>query len=355
MKKFYRILVLVLSLAMIFSAFAVTASAAATDLTVNVDLTKRVYVNSWRDNEGNFHYAALPNTTFEFSLVPGVAEAAKGVYAGVALDENTVTVEVKNDTQLAVVEGNTVEYAEFETSISAKGTFPTPGIYHYVLSETKGDIGHVTYADAVYDIYVYVGFAENSENLEIISIVSYNAKDEKEEPQFKNEVKDTQIGGSKTVTGNMGDKEKPFTFILKTTPDKLYAAGVEFYIEKFAADGSSTVDTVVVGTDYEFTMAHNESFKTYLVPAGLNWTIEEADYSDIGNGEGGYTTTVNGKAGNTLSAVTGDNTQAAFVNDKTITTTGVFMSYGPYIAVIVVAVLAIALFALSKKRKASEI
>lgn len=347
MKKFYRILVLVLSLAMIFSAFAVTASAAATELTFTVDLTKTlVPAEIEEDAEGNVYFPTVPNTSFEFVLTPGAAEPAAGVYAGVAVTNNTASVTVTNESTFS--KGDEIYYIAEEAKINAIGTFTTPGAYHYVLSETASSIDHVVHDETIYDIYVYVGSSANG--LEILSVSSYNSEDKKTPPAFENLLGTGRTNITKTVTGNMGDKEKEFTFTLKTTANKLYSAGAKYYVRI-----GDTIETATVGTDFTFTLSHGDAANILLMPIGVEYSVEEADYSELGNGEGGYTTTVNGNASNIYEGKFGYTDDSVdFVNDKNYTTTGVFMSYGPYIAVIVVAVLAIALFALSKKRKASE-
>lgn len=348
MKKFYRILVLVLSLVMIFSAFAVTASAAATELDIVVEVTKDFHADFCPLTSKEEAYMALPNVTFTFTMTPGAGSADGTIKEGVSLSNNTVTITYDNNTEIDSVTHAATKKAE----IKAKGTFSTPGKYHYEIVEEHTNIEFLEEGGELYNVYVYVGYKDDTNELEVKAITIHNADGDKAPPVFANAVYNTTGSASKTVTGNMGDKEKEFAFTLKTTANDYYSDGVELGI-KFS-DG--TYDTFVVGTDYSFTMAHGESVQ-FDLPAMLEYTVEEADYSAIDNGNGGYTTTVNGTAGRTFTSVSeGDSAAnvADFVNDKTITITGVFMSYGPYIAVIVVAVLAIALFALSKKRKASE-
>lgn len=346
MKKFTRIMTIVLSLAVIFSAFAITASAASTNLTVEVEVTKVITLDTLMLTEAGNEYMALPNATFNFQLVPGEGNADGSVKAGVALTGNTTSITVGNDTNLVAGKNTVTETA----TISASGTFTTPGVYRYVLTELDNlNLDYVEMDDSAFEVLVYVGYIDGSYNLEIKAIVSKNADGEKQPPEFNNTVTSDRATASKTVTGNMGNKEKEFSFTIKTFENDQYEAGVELGI-KFS-DG--TYDTIVVGTDYTFTMKHGESIE-FDLPVGLRYTVEEENYSALDNGNGGYITTVNGEVGRVYEDVADGNNAADFINEKNVTTTGVFMSYAPYIAIIAVALAGIVIFMISKKRKASE-
>jgi len=348
MKKFSRIFALILTLAVMFSALAITASAAATDCTISIGVSKVV-----NGEKG----AALPNETFTFTLTPAGAETAEGVKAGVPVTSNTATVEVKNSDVL------TGDSLDFNTTINAKATFDAPGIYHYTLTETAGDTSFITYGKEEYDVYVYVSFVDGSSELEIVSVQPYvrkttdgsDANKTKMNPQFVNAVDNTEMKVTKTVTGNLGDRQKSFNFTLKTEPNAKYSAGIKFPVVITRANGSTEKAEVVLGTDFAFSLAHGESLDVSLLPISVECEVIEADYSALDNGNGGYTTKVNGTAGREYSTtLTADSAEANFVNDKTVTTTGVFMNYAPYIAIMAVAMIAGVAFILSKKRRASE-
>ena len=351
MKKFSRIFALLLTLAVMFSVFACTASAAGNELTVSIDLTKEI------EFEADY---CLPNETFTFVLAPAAAEAENGVKAGVELQNNTTTISIDNDTVVPA----TGVYQETST-INATGTFDLPGIYHYTLSEVAGTTAHINYSKAEFDVYVYVSYKEGSSDLEIVSVQPYLSKDNdgeevtnktKMNPLFINEVAFTDLFASKTVTGNLGDRTKQFTFTLSTEVNELYTENAYFYYDITRTDGTMEEMVLVnVGDTVSFTLAHNEDICVYGLPVGIDLTIEEADYSALDNGNGGYTTTINGEAGRSYTTTTTtDSVDLRFVNDKNVTTTGVFMSYGPYFAIMAVALGAAVLFFATKKRSASK-
>lgn len=142
----------------------------------------------------------------------------------------------------------------------------------------------------------------------------------------------------KTVTGNMGDTTKDFSFTLTLMKDSTVYTE-DLTASKTEQDAEAAVDmTLVYSTEsssYTFTLKDNEEI-VIVVPYGYTYTVTEANY---GEDNGGYTTTVNNSDGNIATGTATTNTNVSYVNHKSVPVdTGVVLESIPYIAILAVVV-----------------
>ena len=128
--------------------------------------------------------------------------------------------------------------------------------------------------------------------------------------------KDTTITVNKTVTGNMGETDKAFTFTLKLTKDSTA------YTEDLSATKGTTTQTLTQDAGkYSFTLKDSESI-TITVPCDYQYTVAENDYS-----ADGYTTYIGTgdskeKTSEATGSLTEDKVDLTFTNDKDVAVPG---------------------------------
>lgn len=157
---------------------------------------------------------------------------------------------------------------------------------------------------------------------------------------------------SKEVTGNMGDREKPFDFTIKLTgADGKPVTGAYPY----AINGSEPADSLELdanGTG-SFQLKHGQSISVFGLPAESEFVITETDAKDDG-----YTTTVSVGGAEPVSGyeVSGELTgeskvEVKFKNDRGNTPpTGIFLDSWPWMALAACAVVAGAVLILASRQ-----
>ncbi|MGN0763363.1 MAG: SpaA isopeptide-forming pilin-related protein, partial [Aristaeellaceae bacterium] len=142
---------------------------------------------------------------------------------------------------------------------------------------------------------------------------------------------------TKTVSGNMGDRSKAFSFTVTSTEP----------IGQPLADEYALSENGLTAT---FSLRHNDSVTLQKVPIGAVLTISETGADD-------YTMTVTPNAGEgalTSYTVTGTNDAITVENSKSATPdTGVFLDSLPYIVILACVVL-IAILLLVRRRRRDD-
>lgn len=242
--------------------------------------------------------------------------------------------------------------------------YRTVGIYKYKITETNNHTAGVTYAPAI-GMKVTVGNASDENNSVEVKSVSFWTLDEdgktfKEkfngDDAFENTYTANTLTMTKTVKGDMGDKENDyFTYTLKLTG----AAGVT-YPESYEVKGGTKADnpksvSVTAGetTTYTFQLKHGDSIYIENLPKDITWSVEETpaegytaytEYSMLKKTEG---TSYNG-------TTNGQEITAAFTNVKEGTVdTGVILDNAPYMLMLAV-VAGGAMMLVIKKRREEE-
>ena len=129
----------------------------------------------------------------------------------------------------------------------------------------------------------------------------------------------------KKVSGNMGEKDRAFTFTLQLKKNQIAYTDI--------IKDSEGHDHTPVNGKYTFTLKKDEAV-TFIIPYGCEYEIEEETPED-------YTMTVEGSLKGTIT----EDTKIIIKNDRTIgTPTGVYKTVLPYIMMIFVAIDAIICF-----------
>ncbi len=271
----------------------------------------------------------------------------------------TFTLTAGNDATQAAITKKKVELPA-NPEVSVRGTekftfdaitFKEADTYTFNIKEETPEAD----GDIAYDRHTAVAtvvIKKTGDVLEVESVTYTNAgapfaDDEAEENKaaFTNAAASLTI--SKTVTGAMGDRDKPFDFQITVTQDGTPVTG-SFPI----SNGKPiTLDGQGKGT---FQLKHGESIKIYGLPVGASYTISEPDA-----GKDGYTTKVATNNGNAVDApdhsASGTVTDAlqtvAFTNNReTGVNTGIWLDTTPMILAVLVVFAAGAVLLLTRGR-----
>lgn len=214
-------------------------------------------------------------------------------------------------------------------------TYTTVGKYEYTLKEVAGTTAGVTYYGNNIRLVVTVINGENGK----LRIAAVHVESEGDKSNsFENTYSAGTLSITKTVTGNLGDKDKYFDFTVKLT-------GVDgkTYGDSYAVSGGSNAanpSTIKIGEETTFLLKHGDTISIENLPYGVTYTVTETAAD-------GYTTTKTGDTG-TIGAAT---QTAAFTNDKNKSDIdmGVSMDSLPYILMLVVVGAAVVVIATRKK------
>lgn len=211
------------------------------------------------------------------------------------------------------------------------------GVYEYTLKEVAGKTAGVTYYDKGIKLVVTV-VNDNNGKLRIAAVHTESTGETKSD-NFPNTYKAGELDVSKTVTGNLGDKNKYFEFKVTLTGEN-----GKTYRDSYAVTGGSNTEnptSIKIGEETTFLLKHGETIHIENLPYGVEYTVTETAAE-------GYTTEKTGADG-TISAA--DQT-AAFTNTKNGNVdTGVVLNNMPYILVLAVLATGVAVYIIRKRRE----
>ena len=275
-------------------------------------------------NKGEF----TPKMHFEFEVVPGTAVEAKdgkpAVYAGLADSVSIADIDI--DESADVAKANIEETAAITVNDSI---FTTPGIYVYKVNEKAGTFEGMSYDNTTYNLYVQV--VNSKEGLKVAGYWFATEENplDKAEGNFTNkyihgedENQTHNLVVTKKLDGNMADKNKEFKFTVS--------------IEN--ADAND-VFTVVAADGKTKTKLHNGQSVTLMLKGGEKFKVLGATKTDqIKVVEDNYTAdgyiTENKETTSTMAK----DTEVTVTNTKNQDTpTGLFLAYGPYVAMVAAA------------------
>lgn len=206
------------------------------------------------------------------------------------------------------------------------------------MKEVDGKTAGVTYYDKGIKLVVTV---VNDDNGKLrIAAVHTESTGEAKSDKFPNTYKAGELDVSKTVTGNLGDKNKYFEFTVTLT-------GVEgkTYADSYAVTGGSAdaknPTTIAVGVPTKFNLKHGDTITIANLPYGVTYTVTVTAAE-------GYTTEKTGDTGEIKAA----EQTAEFTNNKAGSVdTGVVLNNMPYILVLAVLAAGVAVFIIRKRRE----
>lgn len=320
------------------------AWAAVTDF----NLTKEV------TTDGKTH---APNTAFSFTITEG-DEGTLGtakVYAGVP---GGLTLDTANDFSFAPGADTSATYTKTGKINVNVGVFEKPGVYHYLVTETQGTYDGITYDVTPRHLYVFVVNATNGYKVDAIKVVKDGETAKEDNLKIVNSYGDGSTPNDdihdfiikKTVTGNQGHKNKPFSFTVTIDGDDADKEGAEKYMAvKTPKTGEAETIHITDGLTQTFTLMDGETLHIYGLSEKDKYTVTETDYS-----ADGYTTTV--KEDNAEGFLTADGITVEFINHKDVgPATGVAMTFAPYVLLVAAAGGLGAVVLGKKKREDDEI
>ena len=347
MKRFTKIMAILMVTALIMS-FAIISTSAATTYTAiggSTTITKNLVV----EDDSN-----IPDITFAYTITRGTpVGATSGTIEILASD---VTASIGNaafsnaDTANAIAGLPTdadpqnpttgKKYAQKSVSVTfPSGSFTKPGVYRYVISETAGTQPGVTYDTTARYLDVFVVANEQNE-LSVSSYVlrnsattigingSYTTDPDVKSSGYTNTVTQYNFDFSKTITGNQGDKNKRFTFTLSITN----AIPGTYPVE--AADVVGNPTSITVGSDGTFTatydLTNGSTFKILNLNKDAVCTVSEdaQDYTPSHTVDSGEAVGTNTSGNITLAD---SDHSVAFTNTRNgIIPTGVLLTIAPF-------------------------
>ena len=430
-KNLGRLATAFVATAMLASLSAVPASAADAENTVPTTPVKQPQIQEPSEDTETLASISIekeltkpenvysPNVSFEFEVKPSTAESnlegklIEGEKAMGIMDNTLVEMEVYHGVTGGITTDNTytgkvdftpassdigktvlTETAGFKVNPSA---FPHAGVYKYVVTEKQQPEGNNNYEGVNNDtttrvLYIYV--AENSDAQEDESpmnvigavLASENGTRKDKTDRFTNTYlknpdetdMSNELFVSKTVSGDMGNKEKQFAFTITiegATGEKYYAVyetknAEGNWVTDTSKDGQTVTNgafTINTNSSTTFTLAHDERLHIYGLSDTDKYTIIETDAE-----QDEYTTSVTGYVNNddTYSetfVIDKENTgydkvvgtvnpeaeqikTIAYTNTRNaVSPTGIVMNVAPYALLVVVA--AGACFVFLRKRR----
>lgn len=294
--------------------------------------------------------ANTPGVTFNYTIKAGDKIAA-----------TTTTPEIKAGVGSPTIEG--VTYAVGDSNLTKQATvnfkdvvFSAPGIYRYIITETKRTDANTIYEninyDAVADRYldVYVenildaegeveGYTITHSVLTEEAInpvqsgdnITYGDGNQSKSEGYENAYKTWDLTVDKTIKGTMANHADTFKFeiVISGMQEK---ATVTVGQKTYEADAAGNIKI-------EAELGDGQDTKIEGIPSNASYTITEKL-----NGTEGYTTSIEAKDsakadGATVSAdMDAENEEVHYTNTKNaVTPTGVAMTVAPYILMVAVA------------------
>ena len=259
--------------------------------------------------------------------------------------------EVKDGDATEAPDLGTITGAEFiEGAATVDGTtgditvalpnYDKVGVYEYTLKEVAGTTAGVAYYPDNIKLVVTVINGENGKlRIAAVHVESEGTKSD----TFPNTYSAGSLKVTKSVEGNMGNKDKyfKFTVTLEAPVNKEVKSAIGVGKTSYPSNPTS----ITVGTATDFYLKDGETLSFTNVPYGVTYTVTEANED--------YTTTVNGTADvEGTGTIEHETTTAAYVNTKTgEVDTGVVLNNMPYILVLAMLAAGVAVFIIRKRRE----
>ena len=349
-RKLSTALVMLLAFVLLIGTTAITASAAETtyqSIGGSTSFVKNLVV----DADAN-----IPDITFSYSMRRGTAVPATDSNIEILVSETgggTIgTAEFSNADTTNTIAGLPTDedhsnpttgkkYVQKSVSITLPNTsFTKPGVYRYEITEkTDNPLPGVTYdPDSIRYLDVFV-VADESDVLHVQNYVfrkaatnigldgKYVSNPDEKSSGYINTLTQYDFDFSKTISGNQGDKNKRFNFILNITGAN---PGV-YPVETNDVTGNPTSITVGAnGTATgEYSLTNGSTVKVTGLNEGAVCTVteDEDDYTPTYSLDGG-----NAVSGNSRAVTLADSDHSvAFTNTRNgIIPTGIIMTIAPF-------------------------
>lgn len=278
-KTIRRLGALAMVLAMAVSVFAVSASAAETEVASTAvqkgKITKQI-------TKASNVYA--PKATFDFTI--SVANGQNGVADGLTFANGASTAQISSNPAIGDIGQTTVTAGSADLYVDLT-KFSEPGVYSYTITETAGNYENgYTYAEIIKTVKVTVIRDDSNGGALKVAAVVFEGKgddeDGKDEGVFTNDyTAPKNFDVKKIVAGDFGNHSKGFSI---TVTIKAAYDGKQFYLVD--TEGNSQTLTAAKNEKGEFiatgtvTLKHNQLATVYGVTTNDVITVEEAVYTD---------------------------------------------------------------------------
>ena len=334
MKKLFALL---LTLALVLS-FGITAMAAEPVMTSKAT-TYEALIKTYNVVGGN-DATLYPAETLTFTSTPAVGNP----------DPTNLTV---NDLE---VTGNTKQKLVINVPAYSK-----VGVYHYTITENAGNTQGVTYTTDAVNVSVLVEYDYTDEDGDgyglkaTIGVTNAAGEGEGElkHDTFTNTYSLGSLTVSKEVAGNLASQSQEFAIDVTFTSDKPVLSTITCGDGQTITSANWTQAESVYTAKVTVKLIHGQDVTFNNIPAGVTYTVveqakHEAPDPNGSNPETGYTVTYEGETGTIAENVTA---AAKVINTKgTTVNTGVVLDSLPYVLLIAVAVVAVVLFTVRKRR-----
>ena len=334
MKKLFALL---LTLALVLS-FGITAMAAEPVMTSKAT-TYEALIKTYNVVGGN-DATLYPAETLTFTSTPAVGNP----------DPTNLTV---NDLE---VTGNTKQKLVINVPAYSK-----VGVYHYTITENAGNTQGVTYTTDAVNVSVLVEYDYTDEDGDgyglkaTIGVTNAAGEGEGElkHDTFTNTYSLGSLTVSKEVAGNLASQSQEFAIDVTFTSDKPVLSTITCGDGQTITSANWTQAESVYTAKVTVKLIHGQDVTFNNIPAGVTYTVveqakHEAADPNGSNPETGYTVTYEGETGTIAENVTA---AAKVINTKgTTVNTGVVLDSLPYVLLIAVAVVAVVLFTVRKRR-----
>lgn len=343
-KTIRRLGALAMVLAMAVSVFAVNASAVdegstGAEVGTQMTITKKVTLKE---------KVLAPNTEFEFTVGAGAANLKYGGYDVIQGAAGDWTVGGK----VTVTKASLSDIvATGSTTMTLKKEYKEPGIYSYVVKETRGSYDGMEYDTTEKNVLVFVVYKDGQYVVDKAVVVNVTnnvataptTTAAKSDLTFTNKYDDNSENGgthdltfTKEVTGALGNRSKEFEFNITITADEAgqktgEGESEQYYVEISNKGGQST-KTIKSGELLQVNLRNGDTVKIYGLSPKDKYTVTETESDKVG-----YTTTGEVDAEHPIAMGNKDKT-VTVTNDKDTTTPGgVIMTIAPYALMLVVA------------------
>lgn len=292
-----------------------------------------------------------PAETFTFKFSNGqVTDAAEGTVAPEIPDATVSFAAGEAVTNAGLTKPVTVALSDI--------TWPSVGIYTYDVKEVPGSTPGVTYSNDTLKMKVTVAYDDQTQTY-YTAFVTMSLVDADGDGQtdvktgaFENTYSAGSLSVTKTVTGNMGDRDKYFAITVTLTGEqgKTYASSYTVSGGSKLGNGSDDSDssTISIGTPATFHLKHGETFTIENLPYGVTYTVAEADYTAEGYEDAEINFPDQNKKIDTASET------VTIINNKQATVdTGIVLDSLPYVLLLVLSIGGVVLFVL-KRRSSRE-
>lgn len=334
MKKLFALL---LTLALVLS-FGITAMAAE-PITTSKATTYEALIKTYNVVGGN-DATLYPAETLTFTSTPAVGNP----------DPTNLTV---NDLE---VTGNTKQKLVINVPAYSK-----VGVYHYTITENAGNTQGVTYTTDAVNVSVLVEYDYTDEDGDgyglkaTIGVTNAAGEGEGElkHDTFTNTYSLGSLTVSKEVAGNLASQSREFAIDVTFTSDQPVLSTITCGDGQTITSANWTLAESVYTAKVTVKLIHGQDVTFNNIPAGVTYTVveqakHEAPDPNGSNPETGYTVTYEGETGTIAENVTA---AAKVINTKgTTVNTGVVLDSLPYVLLIAVAVVAVVLFTVRKRR-----